>query len=328
MKKMDLTKYQHDHSFGQDAKQPGESRTLIVIVITAVMMVVEIGSGVAFGSMALLADGMHMASHALALGINFFAYNYARRHAHDPRFSFGTGKVNALGGFSGAILLALFALMMAWESVDRLIHPTEIAFNCAIFVAILGLVVNGASVFILGDNHHHDHGHDHDHSHDHDASHSHAVHSEHYHEAHDHSHHHHDHNLRSAYLHVMADALTSVTAIIALLAAKYFGWIWMDPVMGIVGSLLVAKWSLGLLKQTSGTLLDHQAPKGVVNAVREAIEDDGHSHISDLHVWSIGLNQYSVIVSIVSYAPASTVAYRERLDAKRFPHSTFEIHSV
>lgn len=322
MKEIDISKWQHDHSFGQDAKRHGESRTLIVIVITAVMMVVEISAGIAYGSMALLADGMHMASHALALGINFFAYIYARRHAHDPRFSFGTGKVNALGGFSGAILLALFAIMMAWESVDRLINPTEIVFNSAIFVAIIGLLVNGASVFILGGDHHHGH----DHGHNHHETHSHENHDKNHH--HDDGHHHHDHNLRSAYLHVLADALTSVTAIIALLTAKYFGWIWMDPLMGIVGSLLVAKWSIGLLKQTSSTLLDHQAPPNVMNTVRDAIESDGHSRISDLHVWLIGLNQYSVIASIVSENPERPEAYRARLDCERFPHTTVEIMNL
>ena len=319
---IDLSKYQHDHSFGQDAKRSGESRTLIVIVITAVMMVVEISTGIAFGSMALLADGMHMASHALALGINYFAYIYARRHAHDPRFSFGTGKVNALGGFSGAILLALFAIMMAWESVERLIHPTEIAFNSAIIVAIIGLVVNGGSVFILGGDHHHDQGDGHDHHHGH--SHSHCDHN---HSAHEHQHHH-DHNLRSAYLHVLADALTSVTAIIALLAAKYFGWIWMDPLMGIVGSLLVAKWSVGLLKQTSRTLLDHQAPEAVVSSVRHKIEADGHSHITDLHVWSIAPNRYAVIATVLSERPESADCYRARLLNNQLAHITIEARTL
>ena len=329
MKTTDISPFKHEHSFGQDEKRKGESRTLIVIVITAVMMVVEISTGIAFGSMALLADGMHMASHTLALGINFFAYIYARRHAHDARFSFGTGKVNALGGFSGAILLALFAIMMAWESVERLISPTEIAFNSAIIVAIIGLIVNGASVFILGDNH--SHGHDHDHSHDHhhhDHPHEHPAHKEDRH-GHDHHHdgHHHDHNLRSAYLHVMADALTSVTAIIALLAAKYFGWIWMDPIMGIVGSLLVAKWSIGLLKQTSGTLLDHQASPQIVDSVRQSVEKEGEILISDLHVWSIGPNIYSVIVAVLTSNTDAAKAIRSQLDSSLFPHITVEIQS-
>ncbi|MFT5131332.1 MAG: cation diffusion facilitator family transporter, partial [Rhodothermales bacterium] len=201
----------HSHTFGQDEKRAGENRTLLVIVITAVMMVVEIGAGLLYGSMALLADGLHMASHAAALGVSYFAYRYARRHAADPRFSFGTGKVNALGGFAGAILLAVFAAMMAWHSVERLLNPVTIVYSRAIAVAIVGLLVNGLSALILG----HD-------------------------DQHDHRHHHHehtdDHNLKSAYFHVLADALTSVLAIVALLSAKYAGWIWMDPMMGIVGS--------------------------------------------------------------------------------------------
>ena len=218
-----VERWQHAHVFGQDEKKQGESRTLFVIVLTSAMMVLEIVAGLHFGSMALLADGLHMASHAAALGISAFAYVYARRHAHDERFSFGTGKVNALGGFTGAILLSFFTLFMVWESVERVLNPVSIAFNQAILVAVLGLLVNGISVWILG-LHSHDHGHSH------------------------------DHNLRSAYLHVLADALTSFTAIFALLAAKYFGLVWMDPLMGIVGALMVARWSLGLLKSTGDVL--------------------------------------------------------------------------
>jgi len=319
--KPDLSEWEHSHSFGQDIRQQGESKTLLVIVITATMMVVEIAAGIAFGSMALLADGLHMASHAAALGISAFAYIYARKHAHDRRFSFGTGKVNALGGFSGAMLLAVFALVMAWESVLRLLNPVEISFNSAIGVAVLGLIVNGVSVFILGDDHHHDHGHSHGHDHNHHDHHE-EPHS------HDHGHPHHDHNLRSAYLHVLADALTSVTAIIALLAAKYFGWIWMDPIMGIVGSILIAKWSTGLLKQTSEVLLDHQAPEHVTNDVKHALESDGHSHLSDLHVWSIGQNRFSVIAAVVSSQPLSAAEYKARLDAEQFPHVTVEVHRM
>ncbi|WPJ96497.1 CDF family Co(II)/Ni(II) efflux transporter DmeF [Coraliomargarita algicola] len=326
MGKIDITKWQHSHSFGQEVRKEGESRTLWVIAITALMMVIEIAAGVAFGSMALLADGLHMASHTAALGITAFAYIYARKHAHDTRFSFGTGKVNALGGFTGALLLAIFALVMAWESVERLLNPTEIVFNSAIAVAIIGLIVNGVSVFILGADH--DHGHDHSHSHSHEHHHEHEhdhSHGDHHH--HDHGHHH-DHNLRSAYLHVLADALTSVTAIIALLAAKYFGWIWMDPVMGIVGSLLVAKWSWGLLRQTSQVLLDYQASTAVMQQVKHALEGDGQGQLSDLHVWLIGPNRYSVIAAIVAERPLSAQVYRERLDAQQFPHVTIEVQSV
>ncbi|WP_221031995.1 CDF family Co(II)/Ni(II) efflux transporter DmeF [Actomonas aquatica] len=331
---MDLSRWKHGHTFGQDEKKPGEARTLIVIAITVVMMVIEITAGIGFGSMALLADGMHMGSHAVALGITAFAYVYARRHANDPAFSFGTGKVNALGGFCGAVVLALFALLMAWESVERLLSPTAIAFNQAILVAVVGLVVNGISVFVLGDNHdhhhhhHHDHGeeeHDHDHghenhhAHDHDHDHGHR---------HGHGHAHHDHNLRSAYLHVLADALTSVTAIVALLAAKFFGWIWMDPVMGIAGSVLVAHWSIGLLKQTGGVLLDRQASERETSEVRAALEGDGHTQVTDLHVWSIAPNAVSVVVAVASPTPESPDGYRARLDAARFPHVTIEVNTA
>ena len=249
MKEEILDNKRHTHTFGQDLKRPGEFRTFIVIAITASMMVVEIAAGIAFGSMALLADGLHMGSHAVALGISAFAYVYARRHAHNKRYSFGTGKVNTLGGYTGAILLAVFAAMMAFESVVRLINPVEIAFNQAIFVAVLGLIVNGASVFILDAGHGHDH----------------------------HHHHHHDHNLKSAYLHVLADALTSLLAIFALVIGKYFGAVWMDPIMGIVGAILVARWSISLLKTTSAILLDEQASENTRTNIQEIIEADANN---------------------------------------------------
>jgi cation diffusion facilitator family transporter len=241
-------------------------------------MVVEIVAGILFGSMALLADGLHMASHAAALTITAVAYVYARRHAADPRYSFGTGKVNALAGFSGALLLALFALVMAYESCARLLSPVQIVFDHALVVAVVGLLVNAASVVLLQGKHGHDHpGHHHDHAH---------------HDDHDH-----DHNLRSAYLHVMADAVTSVAAIVALLAGKYFGLVWMDPVMGILGALLVGRWSFGLIRDTSAVLLDRQAPDDVTKQVRAAVEP--HGEVLDLHVWSIGPGIYACIVSVV-----------------------------
>lgn len=291
--------WQHSHTFGQDLKRPGELRTFIVIAITGTMMVVEIVAGIRYGSMALLADGLHMASHTAALGINAFAYIYARRHAHNTDFSFGTGKVNALGGFSGAILLALFAMLMAGESVDRLLNPVDIVFNQAIFVAVLGLVVNGVSVFILG-------------VHDHDD--------------HDHAHHH-DHNLKSAYLHVLADALTSVLAIIALLTAKYFGLIWMDPAMGIVGAILVARWSLGLLRTTSGVLLDKQGPESIQHGIRDSIERDDDSEVADLHLWSIGPNIYTAVIAVVAQQPATPEQYKKRIPKNLgLAHISIEIH--
>jgi cation diffusion facilitator family transporter len=310
MHRDNLQRWQHSHAFGQDRKRPGEFRTIIVIAITTTMMVVEIFTGIIFGSMALLADGLHMASHAAALTINAFAYIYARRHAHDTRFSFGTGKVNALAGFTGALLLAIFALMMVWESVERMIHPVSIAFNQAIFVAVLGLIVNGASVFILND--HHDHQHQHDGHEDHD---------------HGHHHSHHDHNLRAAYLHVLADALTSLLAILALLAAKYMGLVWMDPLMGIVGAILVARWSLGLLRTTSAVLLDKQGPDDIQAKIKQCIED-GDNGVTDLHVWSIGPSIYGAIISVVARDPQPPEHYKDLLPSNLgLVHVTVEVHS-
>ena len=297
-----LKRWRHQHSFGQDQKRPGEFRTLLVITITASMMIVEIAAGIAFGSMALLADGLHMGSHAVALSINAFAYVYARSHAHNERYSFGTGKVNTLGGYTGAILLAVFATMMAFESITRLIEPVEIAFNQAIFVAVVGLVVNGASVLILGMDHgHHDH-----HHHDHD----------------------HDHNLKSAYLHVLADALTSFLAIFALLIGKYFGAIWMDPLMGIVGAILVARWSFGLLKTTSTIILDEQASADTCNSIQLAIESEESSRIVDLHVWTIGPGIYSAVISIVSNNPQQPAYYKSRIaELIELQHVSVEVNA-
>lgn len=313
MHRENLSRWYHDHTFAQDQRRPGESRTQIVIAVTALMMVVEVWAGIWFGSMALLADGLHMASHAVALGITAFAYVYARHHARDRSFSFGTGKVNALGGFTGAVLLAVFALYMGVESLVRLLHPVDISFDQAIVVAILGLLVNGASVLVLGD---HDHGHDH-HQHEHGThAHAHAAHT-----------HHHDHNLKSAYLHVLADALTSLLAILALLAAKYFGWVWMDPVMGLVGTLLVARWSLGLLASTASVLLDRQAPETLLHAIREAVEQDGDSRVTDLHVWSIGPGIYSAQIALVAAEPATPEEYKKRLPASAgLVHIAVEVH--
>lgn len=299
--------WQHDHTFGQHERKPGEVRTLVVVLLTAVTMVVEIVAGIVYGSMALLADGLHMASHATALAIAMVAYVYARRFARDERFAFGTGKVNSLAGYTGAILLAMFALLMAWESVERLVQPVPIAFNQALLVAVLGLLVNGLSVWILGI----DAGHTHDH-HNEDEDH------------HD-DHHDHDHNLRSAYLHVLADALTSVLAIVALLAGKYLGWNWLDPMMGIVGALLVARWSLGLLRATSRVLLDRQGAEQLRAAIRQSIENLG-DEIVDLHLWAIAPGRYSLVVSVVSGQPRPSGEYHEALPADpRLAHVTVEV---
>ncbi|RPJ70129.1 MAG: cation transporter, partial [Desulfobacteraceae bacterium] len=229
MHKHTLHRWQHTHRFLPENAH-GERATYRVIALTLAMMVVEISAGVAFGSMALLADGWHMGTHAVALGITALAYHFARRHADNPRFSFGTGKVGELGGFASAVVLAVIALIMAVESVQRLLSPLPIRFNEAIAVAVIGLVVNLVSAFMLRDRHRHSHG---------------AGPA-----------HHHDHNLKAAYLHVIADALTSLLAIVALATGKIFGWVWMDPLMGIAGAVIITRWSYGLMKDTGKVLLD------------------------------------------------------------------------
>ncbi|MHC5008430.1 MAG: CDF family Co(II)/Ni(II) efflux transporter DmeF [Planctomycetota bacterium] len=306
-----LGAWTHDHTFGQDRQMPGERRTLIVVAITATMMVVEITCGLLFGSMALLADGLHMASHAIALVIAYGAYVFARRYARDERFSFGTGKVNSLAGFTGAILLAGFALLMAWESVDRLFNPVVIRFNQAIIVAVVGLLVNAVSAVILG-GHGHSHGDDHEHEHGHD---------------HGHHHHHDDHNLRSAYLHVIADALTSLLAIFALLGGKYLGLAWLDPVMGIVGATLVAHWSVGLARASGRVLLDRRAPERIREAVRAAVESDQVSRVSDLHIWSVGPGKFAAIIAVVTNSPQPPQAYKMLLpEGLGLVHVTVEVN--
>jgi len=301
------TIFEHDHSFGQDKKKPGELKTILVIVITFTMMIVEITAGLAFGSMALLADGLHMASHAAALGVSAIAYVFARKYAHDPTYSFGTGKVNVLGGFTGAVLLLVFALIMVSESIHRLVSPVEIVFNQAITVAVIGLIVNGLSMLILGhDDHHH-------HSHDHED---------------DHHHHHHDHNLKAAYLHVLADTLTSLLAIFALLAAKYFGWVRMDPLMGVVGAIVISKWSFGLLSQTGSSLLDRQASartkEGIIGRIEGA---QSETYVFDLHVWSIGPGIFAASFIVVSDQLKAPHFYKDLLkDMGQIVHITVETH--
>lgn len=255
-----------------------------MIAITVVMMVAEISGGIAFGSMALLADGWHMGTHAGAFLITALAYSISRRHANDPLFSFGTGKIGVLGGFASAVVLGVVALFMASESLQRAFSPLPIDFNEALGVAIVGLVVNLVCARLLHDSHrHHDH-HHHSHSHSH---------------AHDH-----DLNRRAAFLHVLADALTSVTAILALLGGKYFGWIWLDPAMGLVGSALVASWAVGLLRDTGGILLDRTpTDTDLRDEIRKTVESDDGSRIVDLHVWRVAPERFAAIVSIVGHSP-------------------------
>ena len=330
MHETNLATWEHSHSFGLDRRRPGERRTLIVALLTAVTMVVEVVAGIAFGSMALLADGLHMASHAVALGLAVLAYIYCRRHAGDPRFAFGTGKVNSLGGYTSALLLAGFALYMAVESVTRLVTPVPIVYDAAIVVAVIGLIVNGVSVFILDVRHHapdqsaeaHRHGaeaggHHHGHGHSHGQDHSHG---------HGHSHGHQDHNLRGAYLHVLADALTSMLAIVALVAGKYLGTVWMDPAMGIVGAILVGRWAYGLLRDSGHTLLDRQAPATARDAIRRSVERFRDTRVVDLHVWSIGPGLFAAELAVVSHEPEEPSVYKELLSDAGLAHITIEVH--
>ena len=293
--------------FGQDQKRAGEIRTLFVVGLTATMMVVEIITGLLYGSMALLADGLHMASHALALGIAVLAYVISRRSATDRSFTFGVGKINSLAGFASAVLLMGFALLMVTESTNRLINPLPIAFDQALLVAAIGLLVNGGSAWILMSTPH-EHGHSHGHSHGHD-------------------HHHHDHNLRAAYLHVLADALTSILAIGALLAGKYFGANWLDPAMGFVGAALVARWSYGLIKDSSHVLLDREASETMVAELRESIEGDSSDRVTDLHLWSIGHGIFAAEIALVSDNPCAPSDYKSRIPSHlNVVHATVEVN--
>ncbi len=305
----------HDHTFDQDRTRSGERRTLIVIAITAVTMVVEIVAGFLFGSMALLADGLHMGSHATALTISAFAYYYTRRHARDRRFNFGTGKVNSLAGFASAVLLVVFAVIMAWESTERFMSPVAIEFDYAIIVAVAGFVVNGVSLLILG-------GHGHSHKDENHNEHTSEDTGEHHHDDR-----HSDHNLRSAYLHVLADALTSVLAVLALLAGKFFGQVWLDPAMGVVGALLVTRWSLGLLRSSGHVLLDMQAPERIRDGIRKAIEGRGDDRITDLHVWAVGPGIHAAEIAVVSSHPREPADYWRSIPGEvALVHVTVEVH--
>ena len=328
-----ISQWQHTHVFGQDQIRSGERRTLLVIIITGIMMVGEIITGIIFGSMALTADGIHMGSHMVGLGITFFAYIYARKHAQDQLYSFGTGKVNALAGYSSAMILIFIAFFMAYESFVRVINPVEILYNKAILVAVIGLIVNGISMVILGEKGHtHAHG-DHDHetldpTDDENADHDHEVHT---HAGHEHVHIRtgDDHNLKAAYLHVFTDAMTSVLAIVALLAAKYFHLVWMDPLMGIVGALLVIRWSVGLIQGTTKVLLDHQSPAEIQQRITEILESYKDTKVSDLHIWSIGPGIYSSEITLVTNDPDSPNTYKEMIPHDSgIVHTTVEVHSI
>lgn len=292
---------QHNHDFSVK-NEKGERRTFYVLILTAITMVVEILAGSIYGSMALLADGWHMGTHVAAFMIAIFAYRYARKHANDPLYAFGTGKVSVLGGFASAVALAVVALVMLLESLQRIIDPHTIYFNEAILVATLGLVINIISALLLKEEHHH------------------SDHSEH--------HHHHDHNLKAAYMHVLADALTSLLAIFALLLGKFFGWNWLDPIMGIVGAIIITRWSYGLIKQTSPILLDGSIDEKYQLEIKKVIESDSDNRIADIHIWKVSANHYAAIIALVTHFPKQAEHYKKLLKQfHKLSHITIEVNA-
>jgi len=307
----DLSRWTHNHVF-DEGNRAGEAGTRLVMWITAAMMVVEIAAGWLFNSMALMADGWHMSSHAVAIGLSAFAYAAARRHAGDPRFAFGTWKIEILGGYASAIFLLGVAALMVFASAERVFAPQTIHYREAMIVAGVGLAVNLVCAMILGGAHDHPHEHEHEH-----AAHGHA--------------HGHDLNLRSAYLHVLADAATSVFAIVALAGGWIYGWAWLDPVMGIVGAALVASWAKGLLVETGKVLLDREMDDPVVEEIRQAVETGpaaGDTRIADLHVWRVGKRAFACALSVVTH-DVSLTSDRVRTQLARHEeivHSTIEIH--
>lgn len=318
MPAVDISKHTHDHNFlGRDHRR-NEYRVWLVIAVTASMMAVEIVAGTVYGSMALVADGWHMSTHAGAMLITALTYLYARRHADDRRFTFGTGKLGDLGGFASAVVLALIALLIGWESLMRLANPVEISFGQAIAVAVLGLAVNLFCAWLLRDDHAHHHHHGHGHHHAHDHTHVHARHE-----------HARDNNLRAAYMHVLADALTSILAIVALLAGRSYGWLWADPLMGIVGALVIARWSWGLIRDSGSVLLDRiPDDKDLRSEILEALET-GSDRIADLHVWQVGPGHHAAIISVVSSAPREPSDYKACLaEIHELSHITVEVERV
>ena len=308
-----LTRWKHDHQFcGEFAT--AEKKTRRVLVLTAIMMIVEIAGGLKLHSMALFADGWHMATHVTAFVITVSAYAFARRHAEDAAFSFGTGKISVLGAFTSAIVLGAIAVFMAGESILRLFNPVAIHFNEAIGVACLGLAVNVISALMLKDHHHHgDHTHSHNNHHNH-GGHGHAPAQ--------------DLNLKSAYVHVLADAVTSILAITALVGGKFLGWVWLDPVMGLVGSAVITQWAYSLVRDTNVILLDRCPDNSdLVVEIRTAIEADHDTVITDLHIWQVAVNKFAAIVSLVAHNPKSPDAYKDLLKQhEELVHVTVEVH--
>ena len=310
----------HSHVFLGSGHERNERRTWAVIVLCGVMMLVEIIGGRLFGSLALVADGLHMSTHAGAMLIAALAYTYARRHAHDGRFVFGTGKLGDLAGFSSAIILAMIALLIGYEAVLRFLSPVPIRFAEAIPIAAVGLAVNIVSAWLLSGDHHHGHGHgdhhdvDHDHDHDHDHVGSGTAPGT-----------HHDYNIHSAYVHVLADAVVSILAITGLTLARSFGWLWMDPLAGIVGALVIANWSYGLVRDTGRILLDMNPDQATCARVRAAIEHDG-DQLADLHLWRLGPGHLGAVLSVVTGEPRLCSYYRARLEhIRNLSHVTIEV---
>lgn len=311
----------HEHVFLGDDHDRNERRTWIVIAITATMMVVEIAAGSLYGSMALTADGWHMSTHAAAMLIAALAYRIARKNARNPRFTFGTGKLGDLAGFASAVVLALIALLIGWESLMRFYSPIAIDFAQAIAVAVIGLGVNLLCAWLLRDDHAHGHGHHHAHNHGHGHGHGHDEHHG--------SQHAGDNNLRAAYLHVLADALTSVLAIVALVLGRLYGLNWMDPAMGIVGGIVIARWSWGLIRDAGGVLLDYvPADEDLPAEIRDAIEVEGDA-IIDLHVWRLGPGHHGAIVSLRTPNPRPVEFYKAKLaDIHDLSHVTVEVQAA
>ncbi len=304
-----LDEHRHSHDFLGADHARNERRSWLVIALCAAMMVAEIVGGLLFKSMALIADGLHMSTHAVAFLIAAFAYSLARRHKNDERFAFGTGKFGDLAAFSSAIILAVIALWIGIESVARLMHPVPIAFREAIPIAILGLIVNLISAALLHDDHAHDHAHAHDDDRDHDHSH----------------HHHRDLNLRAAYVHVLADAAVSLLAILGLSAGLFFGLIWMDALMGLIGTAVIASWSLGLMRSAGGVLLDLRVDPKLAASIRERLEVDD-DRVCDLHLWRVGPGHAAVIVSVVTSRPQPPAIYKARLAGlSGLSHVTVEV---
>ena len=297
-----VDQWTHDHVFLGPKHAHNERRTWIVVALTAIMMVGGIAAGTLFGSMALLADGWHMATHAAALGIAGAAYLFARQHVRNSRFAFGTGKFGDLAGFSSAIILGLIAVQIAYESAVRLVYPVPIAYAEAIAVAVLGLAVNLASAWLLRDTHDHDHDH-----------------------GHSHGHRHHDNNLRAAYVHVMADAATSVLAIAALVTAMYTRWVWADPAVGIIGSAVIGSWAFGLIRDSGAVLLDVSVDKNLEAIIRDRLETKG-DRVTDLHLWQVGPGHRAAVISVVSDDPLPPATYKRRLEGLRgLSHVTIEV---